>query len=184
MRATLRSRLERLEVVVEPKKPPLFRSGYLKTMPADYVGERHVVIVKREPAGAPGNEWCEFEERPGPVDAPRRIVRRYISCIETLESPRVAEAAPDEMRCENKPMHLRLHLRLKALEKWLPDETKPRKALLPEWLMEDLRQQGIRFDASGLPEKSSLEEKPPEQIAPAAPAPSLAPPRSFYGRAL
>ena len=40
--------------------------GDLKTLPADYVGERHVVIVKREPRGAPGNEWCEFEERPGP----------------------------------------------------------------------------------------------------------------------
>jgi hypothetical protein len=62
-------------------------------------------------------------------------------------------------------MHQRLHLRLKALEKWLPDETKPRKALLPEWLMEDLRQQGVRFDASGLPEKSSLEEKALERIA-------------------
>ena len=69
MRAALRSRLERLEVRVEPKKPPFFRSGYLKTLPADYVGERHVVIVKREPAGAPGNEWCEFEERPGPAPA-------------------------------------------------------------------------------------------------------------------
>jgi hypothetical protein len=45
-------------------------SGNLKTLPKDYVGERHVVIVKREPAGASGNfEWCEFEERPGP--APR-----------------------------------------------------------------------------------------------------------------
>ena len=55
------------------------------------------------------------------------------------------------------------------------------KALLPEWLMEDLRQQGIRFDASGLPEKSSLEEKALERIAPATPAPSLAPPRGFYG---
>ena len=66
MRASLRSRLERLEVVVEPKKPQLFRSGYLKTLPTDYVGERHVVIVKREPTGAPGTfEWCEFEERPG-----------------------------------------------------------------------------------------------------------------------
>jgi hypothetical protein len=73
-------------------------------------------------------------------------------------------------------MHQRLHLRLKALEKWLPDETKPRKALLPEWLMEDLRQQGMRFDASGLPEKSSLEEKALERIAPATPAPSVAPP--------
>jgi hypothetical protein len=65
MRAALRSRLERLEVVVEPRKPQLVRSGYLKTLPADYVGERHVVIVKREPSG--NGEWCEFEERPGPV---------------------------------------------------------------------------------------------------------------------
>ena len=68
MRAALRSRVERLEVRVEPKKPPLFRSGYLKTLPADYVGERHVVIMKREPSGTTGqNEWCEFEERPGPA---------------------------------------------------------------------------------------------------------------------
>ena len=65
MRAALRSRLEKLEVRVEPKKPPLFRSGYLKTLPTDYVGERHVVIVKREPSG--NGEWCEFEERPGPA---------------------------------------------------------------------------------------------------------------------
>ena len=72
MRAALLSRLERLEVVAEPKKPQLIRSGYLKTLPTDYVGKRHVVTVKREPAGASGNfEWCEFEERPGPapVDA-------------------------------------------------------------------------------------------------------------------
>ena len=65
MRAALRSRLERLEVRVEPKKPHFFRSGYLKTLPPDYVGERHVVIVKREPSG--NGEWCEFEERPGPA---------------------------------------------------------------------------------------------------------------------
>ena len=91
--------------------------------------------------------------------------------------------ATDEKGCENESMHQRLHLRLKALEKCLPDESK-HKALLPEWLMEDLRQQGVRFDASGLPEKSSLEEKALERIAPATPAPSVAPPRSFYGRAL
>jgi hypothetical protein len=68
MKAALRSRLERLEVKGDPKKPPLFRAGYLKTLPADYVGERHVVIVKREPPVPPGTvEWCEFEERPGPA---------------------------------------------------------------------------------------------------------------------
>ena len=77
-------------------------------------------------------------------------------------------------------MHQRLNSRLKALEKCLPDETKLHKALLPEWLVEELRQQGIRFDASGLPEKSSLEERVPEQIVPAPPAPSPPPPRSFY----
>jgi hypothetical protein len=71
MRAALRCRLERLEVVAEPKKPQLIRSGYLKTLPKDYVGERHVVIVKREPGASGNSEWCEFEERPGPapVDA-------------------------------------------------------------------------------------------------------------------
>ena len=71
MRAALRSRLERLEVRAEPNKPQFVRSGYLKTLPKDYVGERHVVIGKREPSGAPNGEWCEFEERPGPapVDA-------------------------------------------------------------------------------------------------------------------
>ena len=67
MKAALRSRLERLEVRLEPKKPHFFRSGYLKTLPADYVGERHRVIVKREPSG--NGEWCEFEERPGPAPA-------------------------------------------------------------------------------------------------------------------
>jgi hypothetical protein len=68
MRAALRSRLERLEVRMEPKKPQPIRCGYLKKLPTDYVGERHVVTVKREPAEAPGDVgWCEFEERPGPA---------------------------------------------------------------------------------------------------------------------
>jgi hypothetical protein len=57
--------LERLEVKAEPTKPHFFRTGYLKTLPTEYVGERHVVIVKREPSG--NGEWCEFEERPGPA---------------------------------------------------------------------------------------------------------------------
>ena len=65
MKAALRSRLERLEVRMEPKRLQLIRSGYLKTLPTDYVGERHVVIVKQEPSG--NGEWCEFEERPGPA---------------------------------------------------------------------------------------------------------------------
>jgi hypothetical protein len=66
MRASLRSRLERLEVRAQQKKPLLFRSGYLKTLPTDYVGASYVAIVKREPTDTSGTfERCEFEERPG-----------------------------------------------------------------------------------------------------------------------
>ena len=98
MRAALCSRLQRLEVVVEPKKPQPFRSGYLKTLPTDYVGERHVVIVTREPTGAQGNfEWCEFEERPGPapVDAQEddcitiRIIYRKVEIPQWTMPPRI-----------------------------------------------------------------------------------------------
>src|ERR1700676_3312863 len=96
MRAALRSRVERLEVVAEPKKPQLFRSGYLKTLPADYVGERHVVIVKREPAEAPGNvEWCEFEERPGPApDAKEEDCTTIYIVYRDLVNPQGGQAAP------------------------------------------------------------------------------------------
>ena len=86
MRAALRSRLERLEVKVEPKKPHFFRSGYLETLPPDYVGERHVVIVKREPRGASGNfEWCEFEERPGPAPVDAQEEDAITICIVYLD---------------------------------------------------------------------------------------------------
>jgi hypothetical protein len=81
MRATLRSRLEKLEARVESKKPQLFRSGYLKTLPSDYIGERHVVIVKREPTGAAGTfEWCEFEERPGQAREPTGAAGTFEWC--------------------------------------------------------------------------------------------------------
>jgi hypothetical protein len=97
MRAALRSRLERLEVRVEPKKPQAIRSGYLKTLPADYVGERHVVVLKREPTGAPGNvEWCEFEERPGPAPLDAQEEDAITICIVYRDRliPQSSQAAP------------------------------------------------------------------------------------------
>src|ERR1700719_1121226 len=96
MRAALRSRLERLEVRAEPKKPQRFRSGVLKTLPKDYVGERHVVIVKREPSGAPNGEWCEFEERPGPapVDAQEDARPTIYIVGRDLVNPQGGQAAP------------------------------------------------------------------------------------------
>ncbi len=43
-----------------------------------------------------------------------------------------------------------LRLRLKGLEAKAPDQTRPPKAILPAWLLERLRQQGIRVERAGL----------------------------------
>jgi len=59
------ARLEPLEARPKIGKPQLFRYGWLHPLPGSYTGERHVVIVKREPTKSPNIEWCEFEERPG-----------------------------------------------------------------------------------------------------------------------
>jgi hypothetical protein len=65
MRVTLISRLERLEATTADRTV-VYRYD-LKALPKDFVGERHVVIVKRESTGSPYCEWCHFEERPGPA---------------------------------------------------------------------------------------------------------------------
>jgi hypothetical protein len=65
MRSKLVARLERLEARAEPAAPSILRYGWLMPLAADFTGERHVVIVKREPTSSPGVEWCAFEERPG-----------------------------------------------------------------------------------------------------------------------
>ena len=40
--------------------------GLLRRLPDEFVGERHIVVVKREPTSTPNWETCEFEERAGP----------------------------------------------------------------------------------------------------------------------
>ena len=66
------SRLSRLErVTQESTGPRRFRIqyGYLKTLPADYAGPRHVVTVRQLPPGPgayTGEDWLDWEERPGP----------------------------------------------------------------------------------------------------------------------
>ena len=62
-------------------------------------------------------------------------------------------------------MRAALKSRLAALEARLIEPTaieptKPRKSLLPHWLMEDLEKQGVRFDASGYPENLSMKSGP------------------------
>jgi hypothetical protein len=68
MRATLLSRLERLEAVTPwIHTQCIFRYGWLHPLPSEFIGERHVVIVKRESTASPNIEVCEFEERAGPA---------------------------------------------------------------------------------------------------------------------
>ena len=67
MRRALLARLERLEAILAPKQVPRRCYGWLLPLPADYVGERHIVIVKQEPTRSPNFDWYECEERPGPT---------------------------------------------------------------------------------------------------------------------
>lgn len=50
-----------------------------------------------------------------------------------------------------------LHRRLKTLEERLPDPSVPQKSFLPEWLVEELKEQGVRFDDFGSPDFKSGE---------------------------
>jgi len=58
--------VRRLEARSQQAREAVVQFGLLKRSPDDYVGERHVVVVKREPTSTPNWETCEFEERPGP----------------------------------------------------------------------------------------------------------------------
>jgi hypothetical protein len=66
MRAALLRRVEILEARSGPEALPHICYGWLKRM-SPFRGERHVVVVKREPTGSPRIEWCSFEERAGPA---------------------------------------------------------------------------------------------------------------------
>ena len=67
MKSSLISRLERLEARPEARSPLRLCYGWVTYLPEDYTGERHTIIVKREPTSSPYVEWCHFEERPGPA---------------------------------------------------------------------------------------------------------------------
>jgi hypothetical protein len=70
MKNALQQRLSLLEAKLTPITNPItYHYGWVRPLPKDYVGERHVVTVKVSPGGSPYLKWCEFEERPGP--APR-----------------------------------------------------------------------------------------------------------------
>ena len=63
MKAAILARLKRLEEVRGiPCRPPEFQVGYLKELPPQYAGERHIVTVGRD-----ANGTYQWEERRGPA---------------------------------------------------------------------------------------------------------------------
>jgi hypothetical protein len=73
MNLRLQSRLGRLEHAAAftlARRPYKLRLGHLKRLPRDYIGARHIEIVKRLPPRSPIGEWVEFEELPGPGPKP------------------------------------------------------------------------------------------------------------------
>ena len=63
MRSTVLQRLEKLEAHAHAARPPRIRYEWIKPLPQDFVGARHLVILNRQ---ATGNiEWYECEERSG-----------------------------------------------------------------------------------------------------------------------
>ena len=66
------ARLERLDRLRTAPQRVRIQYGYLKTLPDDYAGPRHTVTVRRlppEPGAYSGEDWFEWEERPGPEPA-------------------------------------------------------------------------------------------------------------------
>jgi hypothetical protein len=71
MREEGRSGSDRLSTATQRLRIPY---GYLKALPDDYTGPRHIVMVKQTPPEElPPAEravnWFEWEERPGPESA-------------------------------------------------------------------------------------------------------------------
>ena len=62
-------RIERLESMLNVRTlPPLkCRYGYVRRLPENPPGNRHIAVSKSEPAALPNVELCEFEERLGPA---------------------------------------------------------------------------------------------------------------------
>ena len=68
MRSALLARVKRLEtvkVVEDSDRPLKVEFAYLKQLPREYSGPRHIVSVSKRPDGR-----CEYEERPRPGPPP------------------------------------------------------------------------------------------------------------------
>ena len=66
MKSSLLKRLDTLETKLSVRQVGLISYGWLNTL-RNYEGERHIVLLSREPTISPRFEWCLWEERPGPA---------------------------------------------------------------------------------------------------------------------
>jgi hypothetical protein len=78
MKTALLKRLKRLEEVrAVGNQPPLeFQIGYVKKLPQEYTGERHVVTVGRAADGT--HRWEERRDEPRNEDCPKSIIRLFL----------------------------------------------------------------------------------------------------------
>ena len=94
MKATILSRLKRLEEAraIENLPPVEFQTGYLKSLPAEYTGERHIVTLGRDADGL-----YQWEERRGPEpnEAKRNSVPLFRVILTSVDDEHPApEAQP------------------------------------------------------------------------------------------
>ena len=78
MKTALLKRLERLEEVraVGSQPPVEIQLGYLKKLPPEYTGERHVVTVGRDTNGV--YRWEERRGAPANEDCLKSIIRLFL----------------------------------------------------------------------------------------------------------
>ena len=79
-------RLERVEARVAETHLQV-QIGYMKRLPADYQGDRHVVTVGQH-AGEGGRTRYEFEERPGPAPVESAAENILRVCLVSVGEPR------------------------------------------------------------------------------------------------
>jgi hypothetical protein len=90
MTRTWAKRIRRLESILQARALPsvIFRYGSVKHLPSDASGERHIVVLNREPTALPNVERCEFEERMGPAPAAHQLTFHvYLSVEDEKENP-------------------------------------------------------------------------------------------------
>jgi hypothetical protein len=93
------ARLERFNRLSTAPRRLRIQYGYLQTLPDDFAGHRHVVAVRQllpEPSAYSGDEWFEWEERPGlgPAEVAdlndEQIIQvRYVEECESLKLARL-----------------------------------------------------------------------------------------------